>query len=82
MPEGTQAKTTTKSPTSTKATHGSKSSASGDTASQHHVAAYQQDTPTDSGKGGGGSWAINEWLKQTPREDPWNAFGGKRESVA
>ena len=75
MPDGTQAKTTTKSPSSTKATHGSKSSVHTDTTSQHHKVG---DTSAHSGKGGDGSWALDEWLKQTPRDEPWNAFARRR----
>ena len=78
MPDGTQAKTTTKSPSSTKATHGSKSSMREDTGSQHHKVDSKHDTSAHSGKGGDGRWALDEWLKQKPRDEPWNAFAGRR----
>ena len=57
---------------STKATNGSASFHNEDPAGYQGGGGRSQATS-------GQSWAMNRWLEQVPRDEPWNNFGGGRQ---
>jgi hypothetical protein len=62
---------------STKATHGSTTSAATDQAAidPHHDNISSKTTGVNGEQIG---WALKKWEKQTPQDEPWNPISGRK----